>query len=837
MTPKERLLAEYVRQIAGNTPGTIKESVGQGPGLELAGVPLEAAAGGLENALNDRAFRPGQSFALEAVVHKQFRPALLIQDGTFAVPPNPWAHVAAFVQELAPVIQAIGRVEVVNAGVPYGGTGAIVAPGLMLTNRHVAEIFTYGVGGASRLRMIPGRTARFENAHEHGRFPVNGLTYRVIKPVMVHPHWDAALLEVEFVGDPAHAPRPLTLCTTPPDAGQLANTEIVVIGYPYWSGDHEQSVLNDIFGGIKGVKRLQPGKLMRYETVESFGRPVEALLQDASTLPGNSGSHIIDLQTQQVVGLHFAGAYLTANYSVPVWELARDPRFVDAGVNFQPAAPTGQPSTPDQGGPIWLKAWAGRENTPAAASTATGTGSGAAAAAAPATPVAAPPVTPVESTLLDPGWFERYSDDELRRMYQRDPERFRSLLAATFSEEEAQDIYDKILRDASVEGVQEAPLDASLPEIILMPGILGSHLRGSFWGRSWLNLLTLPFSNLYNTLHLTANGNDSNSLAPDGYLQTSYAQAARTWRQQGFMVHEFSYDWRKPLAIAAQRLHEFMKGRRKNRPDARFALVCHSMGSLVASIFSRDVPEWRDFVEKAVFCGGPLGGSFAIMEMLSGEYPFVQKMASVSMNTSVQDMRQMGATFPGALEMLPHPALFSRSGADVEDLYRPESYASFARPGADWLRAARRIKDDLRSSPLLGRATCLVCVDRHTAGTFVKDARGEVRHSSSTVRGDGTVPAASALVPGVPAFRVTYEHSKLLQDPGVLAAVPEILRGLPVSLDEVTTAVLEQPLLEAPPPAPEALALEWAVEAVAVRERLRHGLGKASDIEWLLSSR
>ncbi len=195
----------------------------------------------------------------------------------------------------------------------------------------------------------------------------------------------------------------------------------------------------------------------------------------------------------------------------------------------------------------------------------------------------------------------------------------------------------------------------------------------------------------------------------------------------------------------------------------------------------------------------------------------------------------MGASFPGALEMLPHPALFTSDGADAELLYRRESYASFARPGADWLQASRMIKDDLRATPLLSRASCLVCVDRHTAGTFAI-INGEVRHSHQSVRGDDTVPAVSALVIGVPAYRVDYPHSDLLRDPKVLDAVPRILRTQKLPIESVTTAVLNQPLPEAPAPSPEALAIKRAAEAAVVRERMRHGIATADDLRWILST-
>jgi|GEM_PF-1059149 len=823
MNQKQRRLAAYTRRLLGATP-----ALGQETARELPGAQAEAAAGALESAINDRDFRPGQEFALEAIVLPKLRPVAFIRDGSFADLPDSWAHVSVFRDALLPAIRAIGRVEVDNASGPFGGTGWLCGPGLMLTNRHVAEIFTHGVGGASRLRFIPQRTSRLETAHEHPLNQNAGLTYRVLKPLLVHPHWDAALMQVEILGDPAMAPLPLQLCSTPPDPALLAEKQVVVIGYPYWSDHHDPEVIKEVFNGVYGVKRIQPGRLMRYEGIESFSRPVDALLHDASTLGGNSGSAVIDLETQQVIALHFAGSYLVANYAVPMWELARDPRLVDAGLNFLPAPTPPVARTPEDGGPAWLGAWKGREESPAAL----------AAPGQPAVVPAAPEALPGNTTsLLDPGWFERYSDDELRRFYQRNPEQFRSLLAISMPPEEAQNIYDTVLFDASVEGIPERAVDPSLPEIVLMPGILGSHLDRPGWGgHAWLNPLTLPFSNLRTTLALDGNGNDPNSLRPDGYVRSVYGDAARTWRRLGFAVHEFSYDWRVPLARSAQRLKDFLLERRRARRDARFALVCHSMGGLVASIYARDTSDWRDFIEQAIFCGCPLGGSFAIMQILTGEYALVRKLAAVSLATSVEDMQSLGATLPGALEMLPHPALFSRDGVDVEKLYQREHYAAFARPGADWLRAARRIKDDLRTSPVLGRTTLFVAVNHRTDASFVTDAGGLLRNGGHQVRGDGTVPAVSALVEGVTAYAATHAHSDLLKDPVIIQSVPELLRGRRIPVGVVTNAVMNQPLPEALQPSLETMTAKWEIEAIAVRERMRHGIATTEDIRWLLST-
>ena len=52
------------------------------------------------------------------------------------------------------------------------------------------------------------------------------------------------------------------------------------------------------------IKRLQPGRLNGTGKVNSGDYIVEALLHDASTLGGNSGSAVIDIRSGQVVALH-----------------------------------------------------------------------------------------------------------------------------------------------------------------------------------------------------------------------------------------------------------------------------------------------------------------------------------------------------------------------------------------------------------------------------------------------------------------------------------------------------------------------------------------------------
>ena len=150
----------------------------------------------------------------------------------------------------------------------------------------------------------------------------------------LHRVWDMALLRVEGLPE-SHTP--LRLSVNRPE--EMVNRDVVVVGYPALDSRNDIPLQNQIFESKYEVKRLQPGKLRQRESIRSFENTVDAATHDSSTLGGNSGSCVIDVATGEVVALHFAGRYLKANYCVPTYELARDPRVVDAGVNFAGRVP------------------------------------------------------------------------------------------------------------------------------------------------------------------------------------------------------------------------------------------------------------------------------------------------------------------------------------------------------------------------------------------------------------------------------------------------------------------------------------------------------------------
>jgi hypothetical protein len=272
---------------------------------------------------------PHEQFALEAIIIPDKRPAVDIINGDYQITHPLWTsfNTGAIKANIKNAIPSVGRVELPHHPLlPYGGTGFVVGQDLLMTNRHVAEIFCAGLG-LRDLNFLPGREAGIDFLQEKGTTTHHILVVR--KVMMIHPYWDMALLRVE--GLPSeHVPLALSLKHTE----DLFGEDVAVIGYPAFDPRNDANVQNTVFGGVYNVKRLQPGKIGGRQSVASFGKNLLAATHDSSTLGGNSGSVVLSAKTGRVVGLHFAGVYLDANYAVPSAELARDGRVIDAGVNF-----------------------------------------------------------------------------------------------------------------------------------------------------------------------------------------------------------------------------------------------------------------------------------------------------------------------------------------------------------------------------------------------------------------------------------------------------------------------------------------------------------------------
>ena len=348
-------LKTLLTQIA---PGNSIESVSR-PDAEATGHEgfeslgpdnVGAAESGLQKLAEDRVqeITPSEMFGLEAIVLPRNRPVAFVRGESYDDLDGPWVSLNDDVvkKRIAALLPLIGRVEVPSSPIlPYAGTGFVVGQGLIATNRHVAQIFAQGLGLTIRYRA--GDAAidfkRQVDAPDDERTAY--LSVRAVE--MIHPYWDMALLRVD--GLPTG--RMLRLSVKSPE--ELLDRNVVVIGYPARDERSDAALQDRIFNRTYNVKRLQPGVIRARAKVQSFENAVNALTHDASTLGGNSGSAVIEVDTGEVVALHFAGEYLKANYAVPMYELARDSR-VASRLNFEG---TLQPTND------WAPAWRSVEGT------------------------------------------------------------------------------------------------------------------------------------------------------------------------------------------------------------------------------------------------------------------------------------------------------------------------------------------------------------------------------------------------------------------------------------------------------------------------------------------
>lgn len=313
---------------------------------------LQKAHGAVQKLAMGKKISAEEAFFVEAIIIPDKRPAVVIQNNDYKVDHQDWLHLneaKGVKRQILKAIPAIGRIELPNhPSIPYGGTGFVVGPNLVMTNRHVAEIFTSGVG-LRDVRFKSGSSAAIDFRREADSTASHVFDVKSI--AMVHPFWDMAILHVEGLGNDIE---PLCLSKRPPE--DLEDAEIAAIGYPAFDPRNNVDVQRDVFDNVFNVKRLQPGLLRTRRRLNSFGNTVDTVTHDASTLGGNSGSAVLDLATGEVIALHFAGLYLDANFAVPSFDLSRDGRVVDTGVDFgEDDARNVEDPTP------WEQSWRGAD--------------------------------------------------------------------------------------------------------------------------------------------------------------------------------------------------------------------------------------------------------------------------------------------------------------------------------------------------------------------------------------------------------------------------------------------------------------------------------------------
>lgn len=266
--------------------------------------------------LRGEALAPGDVNVLESVIlGNGLRPAFDIRGGDFEELPTMWSELNEARDALRPIIRAVGRIDISgHPSMTFAGTGFVCGDRLLMTNRHVAELFIRASDDGASLAFCPGMSCSIDMKQEvadpsSSRIELTG-------EGAISMEWDLAVLRIAQT--PAGVEPVHLVADEPTDAD---DGTAAVVGYPAF--DPSESLVDQlsIFRGVFDKKRLQPGKLRGLTGVASFGHEVIALTHDCTTLGGSSGSVVIDVANRRVVGVHFAGKPAVANYCVPSWKL------------------------------------------------------------------------------------------------------------------------------------------------------------------------------------------------------------------------------------------------------------------------------------------------------------------------------------------------------------------------------------------------------------------------------------------------------------------------------------------------------------------------------------
>jgi hypothetical protein len=346
------------------------------------------------------------------------------------------------------------------------------------------------------------------------------------------------------------------------------------------------------------------------------------------------------------------------------------------------------------------------------------------------------------------------------------------------------------------------PADPGRPVVFILPGILGSNLKVD-GRRIWLG------AGMANGLDLLKyDAADLTKVAPDGAVGLAYSGLAK-FLSATHDVIEFAFDWRKPIEVEAKRLaaavEEQLDLRERQQQPVR--LLAHSMGGLLARVMQLESPDtWTRMVSRAgasvVMLGTPNGGSWAPMQMLSGDDSFGNALVAFGAPFRDGEARALMASFPGFIQ-LQAGLLDAGLGLDQEATWRDLAArdALAVKRSSPWHNvllqirafewgvppqavldkavALRRRLDAQRDSGALGAQGKLAMVlgqARFTPDGYALRDDG-LMYLEAPDQGDGRVTLGSALLPGVPAWRTDCEHGKLASHESAFYGYLELLQS------------------------------------------------------------
>ncbi|MGH8380903.1 DUF7379 domain-containing protein [Pseudomonas sp.] len=357
------------------------------------------------------------------------------------------------------------------------------------------------------------------------------------------------------------------------------------------------------------------------------------------------------------------------------------------------------------------------------------------------------------------------------------------------------------LESAGQRGVASDKPAAQKPAVFVLPGILGSNLKAG-GRRIWLG----PW--LINGLDdLAYHKGVPDNVEPDGAVGLVYDDLI-DFLGSSHEVIEFAYDWRLPLEDEAERLGAAVEVALNARAETRqpVRMLAHSMGGLLARTMLLKCPQvWArmmaDPQARLLMLGTPNGGSWAPMQVLSGDDSFGNGLAFAGAPFSPQKSRALMATLPGFIQLqanLLDPVLNLAESAEWAGLARRDrqwleehsiwhklaiqkDYYDWGVPSKEVLEIAtnwRKALDAQDLTPWRSKLSMVVGEAEFTPDGYVVTPEKGFNYLDAMGGGDGRVTLRNALLPGVLTYRLPCAHADL---PKQRAAFPACRADVPTT--------------------------------------------------------
>jgi len=267
-------------------------------------------------ALPPEATSPEGLTRIREVVRWASRPVWVLCNGAPWFPPNPPPDYASLVaphaDSFSRIAKSTGLISLWDKGsnkiIQVVGTGVVVGPHRILTNKHVVTDGGLGFEDAATgtLKMFSNREAKVDFPLEYPNC-VGGarrtLTVTVSGVETLRTQLDVAVLKVTVaLPDPVDFPRSSNIVT---------GDRIAVIGYPSRPGDTDTFLsapqIDQIFSAPDHHTPFPAERFAAGATIYDPGVDDGYFGYDATTWEGNSGSVVVSLADGKVVGLHSQG--------------------------------------------------------------------------------------------------------------------------------------------------------------------------------------------------------------------------------------------------------------------------------------------------------------------------------------------------------------------------------------------------------------------------------------------------------------------------------------------------------------------------------------------------